>query len=155
VALSDGRFPGAEYPLTLAGVFPSQETPVTMGGVRDLAKSAVLARARRLAGESYRLSSRFPPTETYGMTSQLRRAAVSIVANVAEGLGRGTQGDFERFLRIASGSAAEVEVLLDLAVELQLAGIEAVTPLRKEVRILRAQMFRLVQGIAARRAGGA
>ena len=52
------------------------------------------------------------------MTSQLRRAAVSIVTNIAEGLGRGTQGDYGRSLRIASGTAAEVEVLLDLSVDL-------------------------------------
>ena len=119
--------------------------------MRDLSKSAVLARARQLAAESYRLSSLFPSSERYGMTSQLRRAAVSIVTNIAEGLGRGTRGDYGRFLRIASGSAAEVEVLLDLSVDLDLVSRERVKSVRGEVRILRAQMQRLVQAIASPR----
>ena len=61
------------------------------------------------------MTSSWPTDERYGLTSQTRRAAVSVAANIAEGLGRGTPGDFERFLRIAAGSAAELYVLLELA----------------------------------------
>ena len=56
-----------------------------------------------------------PRHERFGLTSQMQRASVSIAANIAEGLGRGAQGDWERFLRISSGSAAELLVLLELA----------------------------------------
>ncbi len=55
------------------------------------------------------LTEKLPPVETFGLTSQLRRAAVSIPSNIAEGSKRGTAKDFLQFLRIASGSAAEVE----------------------------------------------
>ncbi len=56
-----------------------------------------------------------PPEEMYGMTSQLRRAAVSVSTNIAEGCGRDTQGDLARFLQIAMGSATEVESVLVIA----------------------------------------
>ncbi len=63
----------------------------------------------------YDLTSRLPRYERFGLTSQMQRASVSIPANIAEGFGRGSAGDLERSLRIASGSAAELVVLLELA----------------------------------------
>ena len=63
----------------------------------------------------YRVSSGFPPEEKYGLTSQMRRAAVSVAANIAEGAARTGTGEFLRFLSVASGSMAEVETFLILA----------------------------------------
>jgi four helix bundle protein len=57
----------------------------------------------------YKLTARFPRHELYGLTSQLRRAAVSIEANIAEGAGKKTNADFGRFLQTAFGSASDVE----------------------------------------------
>lgn len=65
--------------------------------------------------EVYRATDGFPKTEQFGLTNQLRRAAVSIPSNIAEGQGRGTPGDFAHFLRIARGSIQEVETQLILA----------------------------------------
>ena len=67
-----------------------------------------------LSIDCYRLTKRFPKDEQYGLTSQIRRAAVSVPANIAEGFGRESTGDFIRFLRIAQGSLKELETLLEL-----------------------------------------
>ena len=60
----------------------------------------------------YKITERFPTKEIYGLTSQIRRAAVSIPSNIAEGRRRGTKADFMNFLRIAHGSLAELETQL-------------------------------------------
>jgi four helix bundle protein len=67
----------------------------------------------------YRASAEFPATERYGLTSQLRRATVSIAANIAEGSVRSSDADFARFLHIALGSASEVDYYLILARDLK------------------------------------
>lgn len=66
----------------------------------------------------YRVSTGFPKEETFGLTSQLRRASVSIASNVAEGYGRNSQGEYKHFLGIARGSNLEVQTQLFLAGEL-------------------------------------
>ena len=70
------------------------------------------AKAHELAKEIYGATKTFPKSELYGMTSQIRRAAVSVPTNIAEGCGRTSKAELKRFLVIASGSAAEVEYLL-------------------------------------------
>jgi four helix bundle protein len=68
--------------------------------------------------EVYRITETFPRSEQFGLTSQLRRAAVSVVTNIAEGHARSTRGEYRNFLSIARGSAVEVEVQLFLAEQL-------------------------------------
>ena len=58
----------------------------------------VWQKARMLAGEIYRTSEIFPKHEVYGLTSQIRRAAISVASNIAEGQGRLTKGEFQQFL---------------------------------------------------------
>jgi len=74
--------------------------------------------AMDLAEEVYRLSRQFPRDEQFGMTAQVRRAAVSIPSNIAEGHGRGADGEFRQFLVIARGSLREVETQIALATRL-------------------------------------
>jgi four helix bundle protein len=83
-----------------------------MQGYRDL---IVWQKAMGLAEATYRLTQRFPNEEKFGLTSQARRAAVSIPANIAEGYGRGTRPAYINFVRIAQGSLKELETHLILA----------------------------------------
>jgi four helix bundle protein len=75
----------------------------------------VWQKAMALADAVFQLTKRFPKDEQYGLTSQMRRAAVSIPSNIAEGSRRTSKKDYVQFLRIACGSAVELETQLLLA----------------------------------------
>ncbi len=89
---------------TLLVPFPSDGHPV-----QPFTKLKVWRKARDLSLSTYSLTTGLPASERYGLVSQMRKAAVSIAANIAEGAGRNSRGDFLRFLHIASGSAAELQ----------------------------------------------
>jgi four helix bundle protein len=76
-------------------------------------------KAMDFTAEIYRVTRRFPKEELYGITSQLRRAAVSIPSNIAEGQGRQTTGEFRQFLGYARGSLLETETQIFLAERLE------------------------------------
>src|SRR5579864_3658047 len=80
----------------------------------------VWQKARSLAVAVYRTTETFPKSETYGLTSQLRRASVSVASNIAEGQGRLTKGEFRHFLGQARGSLLEVETQLSISLDLHL-----------------------------------
>lgn len=86
----------------------------------DYQKLRVWQAARSLAHDCYRRTAGFSPSELYGLQSQIRRAAMSIPTNLAEGSGRGSDRDFARFVRIARGSASELQSLLVSACEVGL-----------------------------------
>lgn len=86
--------------------------------MEDFRNLKVWSKAHELSILIYRRTSAFPRDEIYGLTSQIRRAAVSIGANIAEGCGRRSDGEMQRFLQIARGSASEVEYHLLLAKDL-------------------------------------
>ena len=83
--------------------------------VSDFRKLHVWVASQELVVVCYRATDSFPKPEEYGLKSQIRRSAVSIPANIAEGSGRHSDRDFMRFLRIAGGSAGELESLVGLA----------------------------------------
>ena len=74
--------------------------------------------AVELVREVYNLTAGFPAQERFGLTSQMRRAAVSIPSNIAEGAARGTTKEYVRFLSVARGSIAELETQLRIAIQL-------------------------------------
>jgi four helix bundle protein len=86
--------------------------------------------------EVYRLTSDFPSEEKYGLTSQIRRAAVSIPVNIAEGAARNTKKEFANFLHFSQGSAAELDTLLELTVELGLVEPKKVSSLITELNLI-------------------
>jgi four helix bundle protein len=88
--------------------------------VEDFKKLKVWQKAHEMTLDIYRVTKRFPSEEKFGITSQLQRAAASIGANLAEGSGRRSDGEFGRFVNIARGSASEVEYHLILARDLGL-----------------------------------
>jgi len=93
------------------------------------------------------MTSRFPRSEIYGITSQIRRAATSVAANIAEGHGRESSGVFVQFLRVAQGSLKELETPLMLAVRVEIAREQDVTPLLERCDELGRMMRSLIRTI--------
>ena len=111
-----------------------------MAGYRDL---KVWQSAMQLAEETYRLSQSFPNHEIYGLTSQLRRATVSIPSNIAEGHGRNSPKEFYHFLGIALGSLAELETQLLLAKRLKYLEADQITTVLKTTD----EMAKMLKGL--------
>ena len=84
----------------------------------------------------YRFADQLPASENYNLISQIQRAAVSIPSNIAEGAGRGSDGDFLKFLRNAIGSANEVDTLCLLAEDLNLVSADSSLQLQAKIRHL-------------------
>ena len=101
----------------------------TLKSYQDL---EVWKKSIELAEMVYRVSAQFPPEEKFGLTSQIRRAAASVPANIAEGAERNATGEFLQFLGIASGSLAETETFLILAGKLGMISGELAGPLQAQ-----------------------
>ncbi len=84
----------------------------------DFRRLNVWQEARKLVNEVYITTSAIPKAELFGLTSQMRRAAISVPANIAEGRGKNSDKEFNRYLGIALGSATELECLAILAEDL-------------------------------------
>lgn len=105
----------------------------------------------QLAKDMYLFTGGFPKEELYGLTSQIRRASVSIPANIAEGYGRDNSGDYARFLQIAQGSLKELETLILLSGEVGIAESTTIeAPLSVADRIGR-MLRSLIRSIQSRR----
>jgi four helix bundle protein len=113
----------------------------------------VWKRSVALTTELYKLTSRFPDTERYGLTSQIRRAVTSIPANIAEGWGRGSTGEYVQFLTVARGSLMEVETHLIVACNLHLLSALAFAPLSKEIEEIGKMLNALVGALKSRKTG--
>ncbi len=121
--------------------------------VRSYRDLIVWQRAVDLTVMIYEISSRLPKSEVYGLTSQLRRSAVSIAANIAEGHARETTRDYLRFLSIAGGSLSETETHLILCERLGLLPRSTVKPAMEAAdelgRMLRSMKSALTDKIVA------
>lgn len=91
-----------------------------------------------------------PPDERFGLTSQMRRAAVSIPSNIAEGYGRGSRKEYCQFVKVARGSAAELETQLLLSQNLEMLDFAAADELLDMVGRVRQMLHALVVSLEAR-----
>ena len=103
----------------------------------------VWQRSHRLTLAVYKLSREFPSNERYGLVSQIRRAAVSVPCNIAEGAKRARPTDYARFLNMSESSMAEVEYLLVLGRDLGYVTQEKTAPLIHEAMEISRMLFRL------------
>ena len=113
-------------------------------GARNYRDLIAWQKAMDLAESVYQLTAEFPNDERFSLTSQIRRAVVSIPSNIAEGQGRFTRADFRRFLSIAHGSVREVETQLLLARRLRYLGEAQLDQLLE----LSSEVGRLILGLA-------
>jgi four helix bundle protein len=111
--------------------------------------------AMTIAVSCYGLTRRFPKDEMFGMSAQIRRAAVSIAANIAEGHGRETSATFAHFLRISQGSLKELETHLLLAEQVDLASIETIAPVLEQCDELGRMIRSLIRSMEQKAAGRA
>jgi len=107
--------------------------------------------AMDLAETCYRITRRFPKDELYGMTSQIRRAAASVPANIAEGHGRNSRGEYMHFLRVAQGSLKELETHVLLAQRVGLAETKAVETILTQSDVLGKMLRALIRSLEAGR----
>ncbi|WP_298256450.1 four helix bundle protein [Bradyrhizobium sp.] len=114
---------------------------------RDL---KVWQEAMSIAERAYRLTARLPKEEVYGMTSQIRRAATSVAANIAEGHGRESGGSFIQFLRMAQGSLKELETHLLLALRVDLVASDEAKPVLAQCDELGRMLRSLIRSIQRR-----
>ncbi|MBM3498654.1 MAG: four helix bundle protein [Armatimonadetes bacterium] len=116
-----------------------------MGGeLKDVKELTAWRCAVQLCWAVYLASRKLPPTERFGLTAQMRRAAVSIPSNLAEGYGRGTRKDYRQFVWIARGSACELETQIIIARELCFLDEPTSAALTEEVQ----RVLQLLSGLA-------
>ena len=119
--------------------------------MQDFRELKVWRKAHELTLASYRITAKFPREELFGLTSQLRRSASSVGANLAEGCGRNSSPDFARFCSIAMGSASEFEYHLLLAKDLELLNEEEHEAMSKQTVEIKRMLASLIQRLNTNR----
>jgi len=119
----------------------------TVNGFRDL---LVWQKAMLVVKQVYILTRQFPAEERYGLISQMRRAAVSVASNIAEGQARHSTGEFIQFISHAEGSTAELETQLQIAIDLEYSSAaesKSLFDLLEEIRKMLNSLRRRLQGL--------
>lgn len=118
--------------------------------MRDFRKLTVWQRSRLLVVAAYEHTSKFPAAERYGLTAQIRRAAVSVPANIAEGAGKETRPAYARYLTNAVGSLAELECLIQLGSDLGLSAPSDAARSMTEIAVIRSMTATLRDRVKAK-----
>jgi four helix bundle protein len=116
----------------------------------DYKRLRVFHEADTLVVETYRATTVLPAEERFGLQMQLRRAAVSVCCNIAEGSSRPTAADYRHFLAMARGSAREAEYLLDLASRLNLVDTSKAHSLARRYSGVQAALWKMIQTLGDR-----
>lgn|SRR5690554_3792321 len=111
--------------------------------MRDFKKYDIWDLSHKLTLEIYRITSVFPKEELYGLTSQIRRASLSIPTNISEGCGRNSDKEFNQFLNIALGSALETEYLLILSKDLDYIQTDVFLNLESNINEIKSKIYNL------------
>ena len=123
---------------------------MNQGVIQSYRDLEVWQRARRLVKSVYELSAAFPDRERFGLTAQLRSAAISICSNIAEGWGRRYPAELIQFLRTANGSLTELETQLILSTDLGYLTTEQADDALNEASILGRQLLSLERSVKKR-----
>ncbi len=113
--------------------------------MKDFRKLQVWEKSHLLTLSVYKQTKAFPKAELFGLTSQIRRAAASVPANLAEGCGRGSDAELARFAQIAMGSASEFEYHILLAKDLQYFEVPKFTLLAEDVIEIKKMLTSFIQ----------
>jgi len=115
-----------------------------MEGIKSYHDLELWKKSMDLAVNIYNLTSGFPQSELYGLTSQMRRAAVSIPSNVAEGSSRSSTKELLQFLNISNGSLSEIETQLEIALRLNYL---KPNDIQQEINHIRSMLFGLMKSL--------
>ena len=122
-----------------------------MSLVRSYRDLTVWTAAVELCVEVYRATEAFPKTEMYGLCQQLRRAAVSVASNIAEGHQRNTTTDYIRFCHLALGSTGEIDTQLEISFRLKYLTPEGYAALNVQLVEIRKMLMAMIKSLEARR----
>ena len=111
--------------------------------MHNLQQLKIWNKAMDLTVDIYNATDSFPKTEVYGLTSQIRRCAVSIPSNISEGAGRNTKGEFKQFLGIANGSSYELQTQLIISNKLNLLTLELTNELLSKIDEIQKMNYKL------------
>ncbi len=115
--------------------------------MQDFKKLKVWEKSMEFVTEVYKVTKNFPHDEQYGLSNQMRRAAVSIPANIAEGSSRRTSKDFLSFLRISLGSSHELLTYIEISKNLNYIDIELKESLNKDLELIKVMLIQLMKRI--------
>jgi four helix bundle protein len=115
--------------------------------IRSFKDLIVWQRSMELAVTVYRITQKLPANEQFGLTSQLRRAAVSIPSNIAEGYGRQSTGNYRQFLSISRGSLMELETQIDICERLKYLAVLETENILKEITEISKMLTSLISKI--------
>jgi four helix bundle protein len=118
-----------------------------MTNVKSYRDLIVWQKSMKLVTEIYTATKTFPTEELYALTNQIRRSAVSIPSNIAEGYGRNSTSDYKRFLQIATGSLFELQTQIEIAVNLKYLAIEKFNTLFEAAKEIELMLIALIKKI--------